>query len=70
MAHMGAGDSAVFRDHDLLDAVIDRKGTVGCVCMCDGHVAAATSTGGMTNKMSGRVGDTPIIGAGTYANDR
>ena len=38
--------------------------------MMNGSVAAATSTGGMTNKMSGRVGDTPIIGAGTYANDR
>ena len=44
------------------------KGTVGCVCMLNGHVAAATSTGGMTNKMSGRIGDTPIIGAGTYAD--
>lgn len=37
--------------------------------MYDGHVAAATSTGGMTNKLCGRVGDTPIIGAGTYAVD-
>lgn len=46
------------------------KGTVGCVCMKNGHVAAATSTGGMTNKRPGRVGDTPIIGAGTYADDR
>ena len=35
-----------------------------------GHVASATSTGGLTNKMDGRIGDTPIIGAGTYANDR
>jgi beta-aspartyl-peptidase (threonine type) len=35
-----------------------------------GNLAAATSTGGMTNKMTGRVGDTPIIGAGTYANNR
>ena len=46
------------------------KGTVGCVCMHNGHVAAATSTGGMTNKMCGRVGDSPIIGAGTYATDK
>lgn len=45
-------------------------GTVGCVAFFHGHIAAATSTGGMTNKMSGRVGDTPIIGAGTYANDK
>lgn len=44
--------------------------TVGAVA-CDhhGHVAAATSTGGLTNKKYGRVGDSPIIGAGTYAND-
>jgi L-asparaginase / beta-aspartyl-peptidase len=46
------------------------KGTVGAVA-CDkrGHLAAATSTGGMTNKKFGRVGDTAIIGAGTYADD-
>lgn len=44
-------------------------GTVGCVAV-DGHgnVASATSTGGLVNKMVGRIGDTPIIGAGTYAN--
>ncbi len=35
-----------------------------------GHLAAATSTGGMTNKRPGRVGDSPLIGAGTYADDR
>ncbi len=46
-------------------------GTVGCVALDQhGHVAAATSTGGMTNKRWGRVGDSPIIGAGTYASDR
>ncbi len=45
-------------------------GTVGCVVMYKGHVAAGTSTGGMANKLPGRVGDTPIIGAGNYANDR
>ena len=45
-------------------------GTVGCVALdTQGHVAAATSTGGLTNKRWGRVGDVPIIGAGTYAND-
>jgi beta-aspartyl-peptidase (threonine type) len=44
------------------------KGTVGAVaCDANGDLAAATSTGGMTNKKFGRVGDTPIIGAGTYA---
>ena len=45
------------------------SGTVGCVCMLNGAVAAATSTGGMTNKKGGRIGDSPIIGAGTYANN-
>lgn len=45
-------------------------GTVGAVALdASGHLAAATSTGGMTNKRFGRVGDSPIIGAGTYAND-
>ncbi|MFM1887306.1 MAG: hypothetical protein RL026_2463 [Pseudomonadota bacterium] len=45
-------------------------GTVGAVAVdAQGHVAAATSTGGMTNKRWGRIGDSPVIGAGTYAND-
>lgn len=48
----------------------DRHGTVGAVALDqNGNLAAATSTGGMTNKTSGRVGDSPIIGAGTYANN-
>lgn len=46
-----------------------QTGTVGCVAVdSDGNLAAATSTGGLVNKMVGRIGDTPIIGAGTYAN--
>jgi L-asparaginase / beta-aspartyl-peptidase len=46
-------------------------GTVGaCVIDAAGHVAAATSTGGMTYKRSGRIGDTPICGGGTFADDR
>lgn len=51
---------------------IDEKfGTVGCVALDQqGHLAAGTSTGGMTNKKYGRVGDSPIIGAGNYANDQ
>ena len=51
---------------------IDMKyGTVGAVALDrDGHVAAATSTGGITGKRWGRIGDSPIIGAGTYADDR
>ena len=45
-------------------------GTVGCVALDqDGHLAAGTSTGGMLNKRFGRVGDSPIVGAGTYADD-
>ncbi|SAK53356.1 peptidase T2, asparaginase 2 [Caballeronia arationis] len=49
----------------------DKKfGTVGAVALdAHGHVAAATSTGGITNKQPGRVGDAPLIGAGCYAND-
>ena len=47
-----------------------KHGTVGAVARDGyGQLAAATSTGGLTNKKFGRVGDTPIIGAGTYANN-
>jgi beta-aspartyl-peptidase (threonine type) len=47
-----------------------RHGTVGAVARdCAGNLAAATSTGGMTGKLPGRVGDSPIIGAGTYADN-
>ena len=51
---------------------VDMKyGTVGAVARdADGHVAAATSTGGITGKRWGRIGDSPLIGAGTYADDR
>jgi L-asparaginase / beta-aspartyl-peptidase len=50
----------------------DKKfGTVGAVaCDANGNIAAATSTGGMTNKKYGRIGDTPVIGGGTYANNK
>lgn len=49
---------------------LDRYGTVGAVAMDrDGNIAAATSTGGMNAKPPGRVGDSPIIGAGTYADN-
>ncbi len=48
-----------------------KYGTVGAVALDQaGHVAAATSTGGLTGKRWGRIGDSPIIGAGTYADDR
>jgi beta-aspartyl-peptidase (threonine type) len=56
----------------IVSAIVPSKpvGTVGAVaCDFDGDLAAATSTGGMTNKKFGRVGDTPIIGAGTYAEN-
>lgn len=51
---------------------VDMKyGTVGAVARdAEGHVAAATSTGGVTGKRWGRIGDSPVIGAGTYADDR
>lgn len=55
----------------MLDHTEDKKfGTVGAVALDQhGNIAAATSTGGMTNKMFNRIGDTPIIGAGTYASN-
>lgn len=65
-------DDAVQLDHAGNGNSNDKKfGTVGAVA-CDGRgdLAAATSTGGMTNKRFGRIGDTPIIGAGTYADNR
>lgn len=57
-------------DHSV---VVDEKkfGTVGAVALdAQGHLAAATSTGGMTNKKFGRIGDSPLIGAGCYADDQ
>ncbi len=50
--------------------VNDKHGTGGCVALDkNGNIAAGTSTGGMTDKKYGRIGDTPVIGAGTYANN-
>ena len=49
----------------------DNMGTVGCAVLdTHGNLCAGTSTGGMTNKKFGRIGDSPIIGAGTYANNK
>ena len=60
-------DKAAFYDPTIKDS---KFGTVGCVALDkDGNLAAGTSTGGMTNKRWGRIGDAPIIGAGTYANN-
>jgi beta-aspartyl-peptidase (threonine type) len=68
------GAALVFRPSAAGAAPLDddRKfGTVGAVALdAHGSLAAATSTGGMTNKRPGRVGDTPLIGAGTYADNR
>jgi beta-aspartyl-peptidase (threonine type) len=48
----------------------EKHGTVGCVALdADGRIAVATSTGGIFNKLPGRVGDSSLIGCGTYAND-
>lgn len=60
-----------FRYNQLLNKKDENKyGTVGCVAIdINGNIVAGTSTGGMTNKKWGRIGDSPIIGAGTYANN-
>lgn len=65
-------EGIVARDHDI-DVTDNEKpmGTVGAVAIdMNGNLAAATSTGGTTNKQCGRVGDTPVPGAGTYADNR
>lgn len=62
----GSNESAL--DHNV---TVKKFGTVGAAaCDMHGNIAAATSTGGMTNKQWGRVGDSSIIGAGTYANNK
>lgn len=60
-------DKQAFYDPEIKDS---KFGTVGCAALDkNGNLASGTSTGGMTNKRYGRVGDAPIIGAGTYANN-
>jgi beta-aspartyl-peptidase (threonine type) len=62
---------AVRPGQDEAAAALPKHGTVGAAARDrSGHLAAATSTGGMSMKRPGRVGDTPVIGAGTYADDR
>jgi len=62
-AHVVAGTQALASESE-------KHGTVGAVALDGhGHLAAATSTGGYNNKPDGRIGDSPIIGAGTYARD-
>lgn len=64
-------DNSWFDTPEARQAWQDSKGTVGCVALDQhGNLAAATSTGGLTNKKWGRVGDSPVIGAGTYADNR
>ncbi len=65
-------ESVLVRWHQEKDADWPRRpGTVGAVAIDSaGHVAAATSTGGISGKIPGRVGDTPLPGCGTYADDR
>ena len=66
-------EEEIKKDENLKSEVENVKslGTVGAVaCDSSGNLAAATSTGGMTNKKFGRVGDTPIVGQGTYADNR
>ena len=63
--HGGAGGK------NFLISEEDRHGTVGAVALDkEGNLAAATSTGGIANKWPGRIGDTPVIGAGTYAKNQ
>ena len=65
-----AGMIAPDKRNDFIFDEGKKYGTVGCVALDQyGNLCAGTSTGGMTNKRWGRVGDTPIIGAGTYANN-
>ena len=69
-------DPAYFRDEKRYNELQrslkdDKHGTVGCVALdMNGDLAAGTSTGGMTNKRYNRIGDAPVIGAGTYANNK
>lgn len=66
-------NDSIVMDHtagDQFESGEKKFGTVGAVALdVHGNLAAATSTGGMTNKKMGRIGDTPVIGAGTYANN-
>lgn len=70
-------DRAYFHSERRLQALLEDRpdpaaghGTVGAVAREGDHLAAATSTGGMTGKAAGRIGDTPLVGAGTYADER
>ena len=67
---LAAMKAAAARGETIFDKTL-KYGTVGAVARdSNGHVAAATSTGGLTGKRWGRIGDSPLIGAGTFADDR
>lgn len=69
-ATLAPGEGPGLAETDDGPAFADSMGTVGAVALDRaGHLAAATSTGGTTNKLPGRVGDTPLVGAGTWADD-
>ncbi len=64
---LSAIDNSKFK---IQNSKFKKYGTVGCVALDkNGNIAAGTSTGGLTNKKFGRIGDSPLIGAGTYANN-
>ena len=69
--HKDEGSQQPFFDIEFNAKTDSKYGTVGAVALDKyGNLAAGTSTGGVTNKMYGRIGDSPIIGAGTYANNK
>ncbi|KAJ2451259.1 hypothetical protein EV183_003713 [Coemansia sp. RSA 2336] len=69
--NMATESSGTLADSSLQDYSDLPMGTVGAVAIdTNGHMAAATSTGGMSNKWDGRIGDSPVIGAGTFANTK
>lgn len=69
--NFAAVDKSGDKDLEIKTKTSKNLGTVGAVaCDKSGNVAAATSTGGMTNKKYGRIGDTPLVGAGTFADNR
>ncbi|MDC1162398.1 isoaspartyl peptidase/L-asparaginase [Tenacibaculum sp.] len=67
-AELDHDEKSAFYDPEIKDS---KFGTVGCVALDkEGNITAGTSTGGMTNKRWNRIGDSPIIGSGTYANNK
>jgi L-asparaginase / beta-aspartyl-peptidase len=69
-AKLDSTKKMAYQQIDFKGYATEKYGTVGAVALDNfGNIAAGTSTGGMTNKKYGRVGDAPIIGAGTYANN-